>query len=187
MLFGDLAEAAGKHAAAQSAYKAVGQAAPWPEYRARAGVALGRSYLAEGKIAEASGAFKIALNTPDTAPGVQAQKLAATLGEARCLAANKKIDEATAMIEQVIKQADSEDHELLAEAYNALGSSYRASNRPKDALLAFLHVDLVYFNSPQNHIEALQNLTELWKEQQMPERSAEAARVLRDRYKRAPR
>ena len=187
LLFGDLAEAAGKHTAAQGAYKAVGQAAPWPEYRARAAVALGRSYLAEGKTPEASAAFKAALSTPDVAPGVQAQKLAATLGEARCLAANKKLDQATEMIQTVIKQADSEDNVLLAEAYNALGSSYRASNRPKDALLAFLHVDLVYFNSPQNHIEALQNLIELWNEQQMPERSSEAARVLRERYKRAPR
>lgn len=187
MLFGDLAGAAGKPQAAQQAYKAVGQVAPWPVYRARAAVALGRSYLAEGKIAEASTSFKAALSTPDTAPGVQAQKLAATLGEARCLAASKKLDEATSMIQNVIKQADSEDNELLAEAYNALGSSYRAANRPKDALLAFLNVDLVYFNSPQNHIEALQNLIQLWNELQMPERSAEAARVLRDRYKRSPR
>ena len=186
MLFGDLAGAAGKPQAAQSAYMAVGQAAPWPDYRARAAVALGRSYLAEKKIQEASKSFKIALDTPDTAPGVQAHKLAATLGEARCLAANKKLPEATAMIEKVIKQADSENNELLAEAYNALGSSYRASERPKDALLAFLHVDLVYFNSPQNHIEALQNLVQLWNEQQMPERSSEAARVLRERYKRSP-
>jgi tetratricopeptide (TPR) repeat protein len=187
MLFGDLAGAAGKPQAAQSAYKAVGQTAPWPDYRARAAVALGRSYLAEGKIPEASASFKIALNTPDTAPGVQAHKLAATLGEARCLAAGEKLPEATEMIEKVIKQADSDDSQLLAEAYNALGASYRASGRPKDALLAFLNVDLVYFNSPRNHIEALQNLIELWNEQQMPERASEAARVLRDRYKRSPR
>lgn len=187
MLFGDLAGAAGKYQAAQSAYKTVGQSAPWPDFRARAAVALGRSYLAEGKIPEASASFKVVLSTPDTTPGVQGYKLAATLGEARCLAAAKKLPEATAMIEKVIQQADSEDSQLLAEAYNALGASYRASDRPKDALLAFLHVDLVYFNSPQNHIEALQNLVELWNEQQMPERSAEAARVLRDRYKRSPR
>lgn len=187
MLFGDLAGAAGKPQAAQQAYKAVAQAAPWPDYRARAAVALGRSYLSEGKVSDASKMFQVALSTPDTVPGVQAQKLAATLGEARCLAANKKQAEATDMIQTVIKQADPEDNELLAEAYNALGSSYRASDRPKDALLAFLHVDLVYFNSPQNHIEALQNLVELWNEQQMPERSQEAAQVLRDRYKRSPR
>lgn len=186
MLFGDLAGAIGKPQAAQQAYIAVGKVAPWPAYRARAAVALGRSYLDEGKIAEASNSFKAALSTPDTDAEVQALKLAATLGEARCLAATKKLDEATSMIEKVIKQADSENFELLAEAYNALGSSYRASNRPKDAVLAFLHVDLVYFNSPLNHIEALQNLIQLWNELKMPERSAEAARVLRDRYKRSP-
>ncbi len=187
MLFGDLAGAAGKTQAAQTAYKTVGQTAPWPDYQARAAVALGRSYLATGQIPQASDSFKIALKMPDNAPDMQAHKLAATLGEARCLAATKKLSEATAMIEKVIKQADSEDTVLLAEAYNALGASYRASDRPKDALLAFLHVDLVYRSSAQNHIEALQNLVELWNERQMPERSAEAARELRDRYKRSPR
>ncbi len=187
MLFGDLAAAAGKTQAAQTAYKMVGQTAPWPDYQARAAVALGRSYLTAAQIPQASASFKAALNLPDTAPGMQLHKLAATLGEARCLAAAKKLPEATEMIENVIKQADSEDAELLADAYNALGASYRASDRPKDALLAFLHVDLVYRSSPQHHIEALQNLVELWNERQMPERSAEAARELRDRYKRSPR
>lgn len=187
MLFGDLAGAAGKPQAAQGAYKTVGQTAPWPDYRARAAVALGRSYLASNQVPEASTSFKIVLNTPDTTPGIQAHKLAATLGEARCLAATDKSEQAIEMIENVIKQADSEDFGLLAEAYNALGACYRTSQRPKDALLAYLNVHLVYFNSPQNHIEALQNLVELWNEQQMPERSAEAAQVLRDRYKRSPR
>ncbi|MHB8900438.1 MAG: tetratricopeptide repeat protein [Thermoguttaceae bacterium] len=187
MLFGDLAGAAGKPQAAQAAYKTVGQMAPWPDYRARAAVALGRSYLASGQIPEASTSFKIVLSMPDSTPGIQAHKLAATLGEARCMAGTNNLNPAIESIQNVIKQADSENSELLAEAYNALGASYRASKRPKDALLAFLHVHLVYFNSPQNHIEALQNLVELWNEQQMPERSAEAVQVLRDRYKRSPR
>ncbi len=187
MLFGDLAGAAGKPDVAQSAYRTVGQMAPWPNYRARAAVALGRSYLAQNKMADASASFKIALDTPDTAPGVQAYKLAATLGEARCLAAAGQQETALDMIEKVIAQADSENYDLLAQAYNARGASYRASKLPKDALLAYLTVHLVYFNSPQNHIEALQNLVELWNEVQKPERSAEAARILRDRYKRSPR
>jgi len=187
MLFGDLAGAAGNPQAAQNAYKTVGQKAPWPDYRARAAVALGQSYLSEEKYAEASNWFKVALNTPDTVPGIQACKLSATLGEARCLAASGKLDQAIEMVQNIIKQADAEDSQLLAEAYNAMGASYRAGNRPKDALLAFLHVHLVYFNSPPNHIEALQNLVDLWEEEKMPERAEEAARVLRDRYKRSPR
>ena len=188
MLFGDLAGAIGKPEAAQSAYKPVGGTAPWPDYRARAAVALGRSYLATGQIPEASTSFKIVLNTPDTTPGIQPYKLAATLGEARCLAATDKRDEAITMIENVIKQADAEDNQIAGRSLQrarilAIGPAIG----PKDALLAFLNVHLVYFNSPQNHIEALQNLVELWNEQQMPERAAEAAQVLRDRYKRSPR
>lgn len=103
------------------------------------------------------------------------------------MAAGGKLEPAIEKIDTVIKQADSDDSQLLAEAYNALGASYRASKRPKDALLAYLNVHLVYFNSRQNHIEALENLVELWNEQHMPERANEAAGVLRDRYKRSPR
>jgi len=187
LLVGDLAMALGNASAAASAYKLVGQNAPWPDYKARAAVALGRTHLAQKQVDEASAAFQAALEIQDSSEPVQRAKLAATLGRARCLAATGQIDQASTMIEDVIKQADPEDSRLLAEAYNALGAAYRSAGKSKEALLAFLHVDLIYFSSAREHIEALYNLVELWNERQMPERSAEAARTLRERYKRSPR
>lgn len=187
MLVGQLAMALGNANAAANVYKLVGQNAPWPDYKARAAVALGRSHLAQNQIDEASAAFQAALEIQDASAAVQQAKLAATLGQARCLAATGQIDQASTMIEDVIKQSAPEDARLLAEAYNALGAAYRSAGKPKEALLAFLHVDLIYFSSAQEHIEALYNLVELWNERQMPERSAEAARTLRERYKRSPR
>ena len=187
MLYGDLGAAAGSPSAAQGAYMTVGKMAPWPDYKARAAVALGNSYLAAGDTGKASSMFKSALGMSDPSPEVQRQKLAATLGEAQCLAADGKVDDAAKSIQDVIKQADNDDLPLLAKAHNALGASYRTAKRPKDALMAYLWVDLVYFNSPQDHIEALENLVQLWNEQQMPERSTEAAQTLRERYNRSPR
>jgi hypothetical protein len=50
--------------------------------------------------------------------------------------------------------------------------------------LAFLHVDVLYFRASGEHIEALRNLVELWKEVEKPERAAEAAQILSERYNR---
>jgi len=74
------------------------------------------------------------------------------------LAAGGKIDEAVALINDVIAKADPENQELYARAYVALGNCYKAAGKPKDALLAFLEVDLLYPTSPEQHAEALANL-----------------------------
>ncbi|MDI9444267.1 MAG: hypothetical protein QM844_08880, partial [Planctomycetota bacterium] len=120
LLVGQLAMALGNANAAANVYKLVGQNAPWPDYKARAAVALGRSHLAQNQIDEASAAFQAALEIQDASAAVQQAKLAATLGQARCLAATGQIDQASTMIEDVIKQSAPEDARLLAEAYNAL-------------------------------------------------------------------
>jgi hypothetical protein len=54
-------------------------------------------------------------------------------------------------------------------------------------LLAYLHVDVLYFNSPKEHIEALENLIELWEEAQHPERAERETQRLEERYNRSPR
>jgi len=185
-LVGDLLMANGNYANAQIYYAKLGQA-PWPGYKMRAAVATGRALLAEDKTAEAKKSFAAALAAQVTGPEADRLRLAATLGEARCLGAEKQTDQAIKQIEDVINAADPEDAELLGEAYNALGAAYREADRPKDALMAYLHVDILYFASAGQHVEALQNLVQLWNQLQMPERANEAARVLRDRYKRAPR
>ena len=75
------------------------------------------------------------------------------------------------MIQEVIAQGDPEQVELMAETYNALGLAHRQAGRSEDAILAFLHVDLLYFGSSAEHIVALQNLVQLWNEIQKPERA----------------
>ena len=112
---------------------------------------------------------------------------AATLGKARCQAEAGQSDEAVALVEGVIAKANPEDVRLHAKAYNTLGLAHAKAGRTKDALLAFLHVDIIYFASPNEHIEALQNLVELWRQDQKPQRADEAAQILRDQYKRSPR
>ena len=183
---GDLLVAAGSYANAETFYGYLAKA-PWPDYKMRSGVAIGRAQLAGGKAADAMKSFEAVLAIQAQGEAADTYRLAATLGKARCLAEDKKADEAVKLIQGVIDRANPEESDLQAAAYNALGVALRKAGRAKEALLAFLHVDVLYFATPAYHIEALQNLNELWLEVQKPDRAAKAARTLRDRYNVSPR
>jgi hypothetical protein len=82
----------------------------------------------------------------------------------------------------VIAKADAEDGELHARAYNAKGSALVAAGKKKEALLAYLHVDLLFSSYPEQHAEALANLSALWKEVDQVNRANQAAATLRQEY-----
>jgi hypothetical protein len=48
--------------------------------------------------------------------------------------------------------------------------------------MAFLHVDLLFSNYPEQHAEALANLATLWKDVDQAQRANLAAATLRQRY-----
>jgi len=184
-MVGDLLMAGGKPAAAQNFYAELAKA-PWPEYQMRGSVALGRALLAQGKHSEALKSFQAVIESDAQGEAAERHRVAAKLGKARCLAENKQLDEAIKIAQEIVDKADAEQAELNAQAYNVLGMAHRKAGRTKEALYAFLHVDILYASEPEPHAEALQNLIPLWKELQKPERAAEAARVLKEQYGREP-
>ncbi len=178
---GDLLMAAGKYDFAEKQYAEVAKA-PWPVYKMRAAVSLGRSLQAQGKHAEAIQQFDAILAMPDDGPDAQAQKLSATLGKAVSLAETSKGDDAVKIIQKVIQDADPQQKELHARAYNALGNCYEKSKQTKEALFAFLRVDVVYSNVPEAHAEALAHLVSLWKAVGNEEQSREARETLLQKH-----
>jgi tetratricopeptide (TPR) repeat protein len=178
---GDLLMAGERYDLAQKQYAELTRT-PWPDYKMRAAVAIGRSLQAQGKHAEAIGQFDAALAVSDESAQSQNQRLEATLGKAVSLADTGKVDEAVEIIERVIYDADPQQKELHARAYNALGNCYRKANKMKDALLAYLHVDVLYANVPEAHAEALANLAPLWQAVGQEERAREARELLEERY-----
>jgi hypothetical protein len=70
----------------------------------------------------------------------------------------------------------------MARAYNALGTAYAKASKKKEAILAFLHTDLLYFQDPDAHAEALYNLANLFQETNKSDRSLEARNTLKQRY-----
>ena len=75
---------------------------------------------------------------------------------------------------------------MYAKAYNALGTVQNQAGNTKDALLAFLHVDVLYSNYPRMHAESLYHLTSLWDKLNEGERSMQCRQMLKSRYGNSP-
>lgn len=164
-------------------YQAV-ENAPWPDVKAQGAVARGRALEKTGDYAAASQAYDAGLSATQGAdtPSAKAQNLAATVGKASCMAQTGNPEGGIEMLQKVIAEADPENTQLHAVAYTTLGNCYRKSGKEQDALLAFLHVDVLYYVYPQYHAEALYNLVSLWKTVGKPDRSLQAQKLLAERY-----
>jgi TolA-binding protein len=187
-LLGQLCVAGGKYQEAVQYFAEVAKA-PWDDYKLRAGVALGRALLAQGKFAEARKKFEELLVLKVEGELAQLQRMHALLGKARCQADSgnaSEVEEAIKTVEGIIAKTDPEQTELLSHAYNTLGNALRAAKRQKEAMIAFLHVDLLYSTVPDAHAEALFNLVQLWKAEGKPERELQARRLLEQRYANSP-
>ncbi|MEX2113885.1 MAG: hypothetical protein WD845_11915 [Pirellulales bacterium] len=157
-------------------------AAPWPETKLRAAVLQGRALVGQKKFEPAVAKFDEALAMSATGNQVDALKLAATLGKADAQAGSGGTEQAIAAVEKIIAEANPEDQELHARAYNVLGNCYRAAGKKQEALLAFLHVDLLYSRFPLQHAEALANLAALWAEVDKADRAVQAQSTLKEKY-----
>jgi hypothetical protein len=135
---------------------------------------------------EAQAAFEKVLASGAEGKSAQLQRALAKLGKASVLVATKKSAEAISLVEDIISNADPKDAPLLARAYNILGTAQRETNHPKDAILAFLHVDCLYSTVPEAHAEALANLVELWEQVHKTERANQARKTLEEDYQNSP-
>lgn len=180
-LLGDLLVALGKNAEAEAFYDKVASA-PWPDYKLRAHVLLGRTLVSRKEYDRALGQFNDALAIEGSGNAYERAKLSARLGRASALAGLGKTDEAVKLVDEIIEKADAENQELHAGAYLVLGNSYLVAGKKKEALLAFLHIDLLYPRVSQAHAEALAHLATLWTELEKPDRAAQARGQLKEKY-----
>jgi tetratricopeptide (TPR) repeat protein len=167
-LLGELLVASGNTAAALTAFGEL-EKAPYDEYKMRAGVARGRALMSQKDFVQALAAFEAVLALPFNAmtqkgTPSESQRFAAVLGRAQCMAGTGKTDDAIKQLEtEVIPNLNPEESALQALAYVTLGNCYLGKPEgKKNALIAFLHVDVLYDNVPSAHAEALWNLSNLW-------------------------
>ena len=182
-IIGNLAVGLGNYEAAEEYYGKVA-GAPWPDYRMRGWVLQADAMLARGKYREAYEKYNAVL-AEDTGAGQAAadrQKMLATVGKASCLAEGTKPEDGIRLAEGILEKADPKDTELYARAYNAMGRCYRKAGKPKDALLAYLHTDILFYAQPDAHAEALFHLSSLWGQVNKKDRALKARSLLKARY-----
>jgi len=191
-LLGELLVADGNVDAALKAYEVLDQS-PHAEFKMRAGVARGRALMSQQKFPEAQAEFEKVLALPfnaQTQKGTPAeiQRFAAILGKAQCQASTGGYDEAiTQLREIVIPNLNPEEARLNAQAYNTLGNCFNQKpDGKKDALLAFLHVDVLYNGVASEHAEALWNLANIWADIGKTERGQDCLNRLNRQYPGSP-
>jgi tetratricopeptide (TPR) repeat protein len=187
-LLGDLLVAAGRYDNAATYYKALADS-PFDEYKMQAAVAIGRARQAEKKFPEALKEFDTALALAEKGSGPTAEnaKEAALIGKASCLAETGKPDDGIKLVGEVLAKLPAEEVDLHARAYVAQGNCYaKKPDSAKQALIAFLHVDVLYFSNSQAHAEALWNLSKLWNDIGKPERATQTIQLLKERYPNSP-
>ena len=180
-LLGQLQLVKGDYAAATATFEQLGHAES-SDYKLAARIAQGRIQMAEGKNAEAEQSFDAAIASAGNSPAEQARKFEAMLGKARALATQSKQTEALAVLEEVISKAPATATALQAEAYVLQGNALQALNRNKEAVLAYLHVDILFPRESGYHAEALYHMARLWKTVQAPERGLDAEAKLTAAY-----
>lgn len=180
-LLGDLLVSMGRFEQAGPYYKNLA-AVKSETYQMRASLLVGRAQQAAGNHDKALASFEEVLAKKGEGKEAAQQRMEATLGKAVSLAGKKQAAEGIKLVQTVIKSAPEENLELHARAYNSLGNCYLAAGDDKQALIAFLHVDLLFAGFAEQHAEALYHLASLWPKSEKAERGKLALDQLKQRY-----
>lgn len=180
-VLGDIFAALERYGEAQAQY-AILAGSPWPDYKIRARVLEGRALAAQGMHQQAIQRFDDALALETNAPGVAEQQLAAKLGRAGSQAELGQTEEAIKAVQQVIALAEPEAIELQARAHNVLGKCHLKAGSQKEALYAYLYVDILCSSAGDAHAEALFHLIPLFRAVGRDEDSRQTRERLLQRY-----
>lgn len=151
-------------------------------YKLQAGVDLGRLLLSAGDTSAAGSAFGKVISEAGQDPATAAARFDGMLGAALCAQAEGKSDQAIQALDQIIKDVPETETRLLAETWIRKGDSLRQKGDSKAAVLAYLHVDLLYSGEPALHAECLYQLSKLWEVVGHKDRALAAASALTTKY-----
>ncbi len=180
-VLGGLLVEVGNYAVAEKYYGEIAKA-PWEDFRLRARRLVGQTQLAQKDFAKAIATFDQVSAAAASDADSNHQKMLARIGKALGLAETNQSKQAVQMLQAIVKDVDDGQLEYFALAYNALGKCYEKAGQPHDAILAYLHVDILCAQLPGPHAEALASLVPLWREVGDVERSDETLARLKQLY-----
>jgi tetratricopeptide (TPR) repeat protein len=146
---------------ANAVFQLLGEA-PWPEYQMSGKLAAAEMRLSAGQVDEALADYESVLKTSNEGAAGQEQRRQATLGKAAALSKKQQHDEAAKLIESLIYDLPLDNTQLQAKSYMRLGEVRDAQGKTKEAVLAYLHVDVLFPSEKPLHAESLYHLARLW-------------------------
>lgn len=167
--------------AAKTTFDQLNQA-PWGDYKMSAQIGTARVLLEQQKFDEAMAAFESVIKMPGNSPAETSRRQEALLGKATCLQKQQKHNEAITALNDVIEKVSPEETAIQAEAYVRQGDSLQVLGKTKEAVLAYLHVDLLFQAETDLHAESLYQLWRLSPQIGQPERAGEALARLQADY-----
>lgn len=176
-----LASDAGKSEAAKALLAEVQQTSV-KGFRLQAGVQLGLLLLGAKDTEGAQAAFEKVVQESAGDASAAGAMFDGQLGKALCQKTAGKADEALATLTEVFAKATESETKTLARAWLLKGDCYREKGLPKDALMAYLHVDVLYSSEPGAHAESLYHLATLWGPAGYQNRADEARARLTNSY-----
>ncbi len=182
-LLADAAAALGRAPAAEKYYTAL-TGAKSASYQARGKVGLANLALDADELDKAKSLFSEVADMAELdgqLAGFDA-RAAAQIGLARVLSKQGDLDGALASLNALLDATPNSATRRQAIIYNAFGDVYAAAKKPEEAIVAYLHVDLLYPAARGERVKALKALVGLWREIGRTDRAVETKRLLRDRF-----
>ena len=155
---------------------------PVKSYRMAAAIAEARALLVDNRLEQALAKFDSVASLSVERSVEESRQLEALLGKATCLHRMQQFGEAIEVLQTALDRTSKADARIQAEAYLRQGDCYRQQNRTKEALFAYLHVDLLFDAQKSHHAEALFHLSRLWNDSGHADRAAETRSRLSSRY-----
>ncbi|MCL2303904.1 MAG: hypothetical protein FWC43_01020, partial [Planctomycetaceae bacterium] len=168
-LTGELSLVAGNREDAFQAFSLFAKA-PWPVSQLKANTMLGTIRLEENRLDDAKKFYEIVLASQESSKEALRPKTEAEIGLAKCLIRKGDWKTAIERLDTLSVKTDSENARLQAAIYLALGEAYEAAENPKEAILAYLHVEILFPSAKPQYAAALKRLAVLWNKVNRPER-----------------
>jgi len=160
--------------------------APWTDFKMETDILKAKVALAHDDVGAALKALDSVISVAPSTPAEKSRRYEALLTKAACLQKQMKYQQATDVLTGILDEAADEDTKTLAETCIRLGDCYQAGGRTKEAILAYLRVDILFPKEKKQHAESLYYLSRLFAQDGKPDKASDAAARLQDHYPRSP-
>ncbi|HET6328446.1 MAG TPA: tetratricopeptide repeat protein [Planctomycetaceae bacterium] len=160
--------------------------APWTDFKMETDILKAKVALAHDDVGAALKALDGVISVAPATAAEKSRRYEALLTKAACLQKQMKYQQATDVLTGIIDEASDDDTKTLAETCIRLGDCYQAGGRTKEAILAYLRVDILFAKEKKQHAEALYYLSRLFAQDGKPDKASDAAARLQEHYPRSP-